>query len=425
MSFNKLLDLYKRLTVNGLYDDVGEDDLRRIRTINSVSIILLAALVLFMVIDGLFFRRVYVVMVEAMAFVTGAYYLYIQRKIRDINLISHFATAIITFSMFGISLLSGVGTSTAFWFFFIPPFAFYVNGARGGLIWSFVNFAWLLLHMILGVFHIYGIPVGWDFAVNLLLAFLVVVILAYLFERSRAAAVNNLASANDEMRRLIYVVSHDLRTPLTALRGYSEFLREDIDANNTEDIRTDIDRIDLMAKNLGSMIDDLLNLSRIGRQVSEDEMVNTREVIDLVVAGNEPQLLEKKIKVDIVEPLPRLYMNRRKFEEILRNLMSNAIKYIGDAKEPLIRIGAYDRDDEYHFYVKDNGIGIDKKDFDEIFKLFVRKTDMGEGSGIGLSIVKGFVEDMGGRVWVESELGKGSTFWFSVPKKEPPKEGEQ
>ncbi len=425
MSLNKLLVLYKKLTANGLYDDVEEDDLRRVRTINSVSIILLGALILFIIIDGFFFRRTYVVMIEIMAFVTGTYFLYIQRKIGDVNLISHFATAIITFSMFGISLLSGVGTSTAFWFFFIPPFALYVNGIKGGLVWSFVNFAWLFLHMMLGVFNIYGIPIGWDFAVNLLLAFLVVIVLALLFERSRANAVDNLATANDEMRRLIYVVSHDLRTPLTALRGYSEFLREDIDANNTADIKTDIDRIDLMAKNLGSMIDDLLNLSRIGRQVSDSKMVNTREVVDLVVAGNEPQLLEKHIKVDVIEPLPRMYMNQRKFEEVLRNLMSNAIKYIGDVDKPLIQIGAYDNGDEYHFYVRDNGIGIDKKDFDEIFELFVRKTDVGEGSGIGLSIVKGFVEDMGGHVWVESEVEKGSTFWFSVPKKEPPKDNTQ
>lgn len=117
-----------------------------------------------------------------------------------------------------------------------------------------------------------------------------------------------------------------------------------------------------------------------------------------------------------MEPLPSALINRRKVEEVFRNLVSNAIKFMGDQPRPRIEIGAKRLPHEYHLFVRDNGIGIEPQYHEKIFDLFYRPERIGEGTGIGLSIVRGSVKDLGGKVWVRSQLGKGNTFWFSVPK---------
>ena len=416
----KLRDFYDRLITNGFEGSFDHDTLRKLKTVNTFALLLVTTSLLFAGLDYLIFNKPYIAGVEFLAFVSGLYFLFIQRRLTNIKLIANIAVAIVVMSFLCLNLMTGVGTSNTFWFYMIPPFAFYVSGVRSGFVWSGITYSWLLFFLFLGTNGLFGPTIGIEYANDIVTSYGVIILLAFFFEYARANALKELSATNDEMRRLIYAVSHDLRTPLTGLRGYADFLKEDISSNNTTEVKTDIDRIEMMAANMGKMIDDLLNLSRIGRKTEERQVVNTKEVVDLIFMENEAILQQRKIRMQIVEPLPRLYLHKRKFEEVARNLISNAIKYMGDTKDPLIKFGAEDYPGEYHFYVMDHGIGIDRKYFGKLFNLFSRLTSIGEGSGIGLSIVKGFVNDMGGQVWIDSELGKGSTFWFSLPKVTPP-----
>lgn len=416
----KLRDLYERLVTNGFEGSFDHDTLRKLKTVNTFAVVLVATSFLFACLDFLVFNKPYIAGVEFLAFLSGLYFLFIQRRLTNIKIIANIAVAIVVGAFLCLNLMTGVGSSNTFWFYMIPPFAFYVSGVRSGFLWSGITYTYLILLLLLGVMGIFGAEVGVEYANDIITSYGIIILLAFFFEYARANALKDLSSTNDEMRRLIYAVSHDLRTPLTGLRGYADFLKEDISSNNTTEIKTDIDRIEMMAANMGKMIDDLLNLSRIGRKTEDRQVVNTKEVIDLIFIENESVLQKRKIRVQIVEPLPRLYLHKRKFEEVTRNLISNAIKYMGESKDPLIKFGVEDYPGEYHFYVQDHGIGIDRKDFGKLFNLFSRLTSIAEGSGIGLSIVKGFVNDMGGQVWIDSEVGKGSTFWFSIPKVSPP-----
>ncbi len=422
MQINKLTSLYEYYASNGYTEEIGHDNLRKIRTVNSVGFILILALFTFVILEILVFNRPLLALIELIALVISMVFIKIQKSIKDLNLICNISVGMIVFGLIAINFTTTINNTSTYWFFLAPLFAFYVSGLRSGVKWSMVLFGWLFVFSLLSLFKIYGPTITFEYATDILMSYVVITIISFFYEYARLEATSDLTTTNDEMRRLIYIVSHDLRTPLTALRGYSALLKEDITAQDKTDISVDIERIELMANNMGKMIDDLLNLSRIGRHSDEKAVVNIRDLVDLIIKENEPRLLERKIRVEVVEPLPRILVNQRKLEEVMRNLVSNAIKYMGPSKDPLIKLGAVDRADEYNFYVLDHGIGIDRKDYDKLFNLFSRLTTIAEGSGIGLSIVKGFVLDMGGRVWIESEVGRGSTFWFSIPKEETPQE---
>lgn len=420
MNWDKVKLYIQRFITNGLENELTHDELRRIKTVNAVGVVLLLTVLAFVFFDFFVFHKPIVAVVELLGFVTGAYFLYIQRKFKSVNFTTNMTVAIMVVVLIGINLLTGLQSSSTFWLYLIPPFAFFVTGVMNGFFWSGTIVLWLILMINLARLGIYGAVVTQEFVLDLIGSLTIVSALSFFFEYARKNAISDLTATNEEMRRLTYIVSHDLRTPLTALRGYARFLREDINTENELEINMDIERIELMAENMGKMIDDLLNLSRVGRHIEHKIVVNTREIVDLIILENETALHEKMIRVHISEPLPRLYLNKRKFEEVVRNLISNAIKYMGDSDDPYIEVGAVDKVHEHHFYVRDHGIGIEKKYHEKIFGLFVRHELVGQGSGIGLSIVRGFVEDMGGKVWIDSKPGAGSTFWFSLLKETSP-----
>ena len=422
MQISKLSNWYETISSNGFSEEIGHDNLRKIRVINSVGYILIIALLIFIFEETVILNRPAVAAIEIIVLLFAIMLIKFEKQINNIEIICNSAVGTAVFGLMAINFSTTIDNTSTYWFYMGPLLAFYISGLKKGVQWSAVLFSWLLIFSVLGFFKIYGPPITLEYMTDILTSFVVLTIISFFYEYTRFKATQDLTTTNDEMKRLIYIVSHDLRTPLTALRGYSALLKEDITAQDKTEISTDIERIELMANNMGKMIDDLLNLSRIGRHSEEKVIVNTRELVDLIIKENEPCLLERKIRVELVEPLPRILVNQRKLEEVMRNLVSNAIKYMGPSKDPLIKIGVVDRTDEYNFYILDHGIGIDKKDYDKLFNLFSRLTTIAEGSGIGLSIVKGFVSDMGGRVWIDSEVGKGSTFWFSIPKEETPQE---
>ena len=242
--------------------------------------------------------------------------------------------------------------------------------------------------------------------------------------RSELEAVNQqlsqrtkaLLRANDELQRFAYAVSHDLQAPLrnigtlTALlvRRNSEILDED----SKEYSRLIVDGVQRME----SMIKGLLGYAAASSDKHFKAASNCDKVLQQVLQ-NISQLIETEDAVIVSEPLPIIQANEGGLAQVFSNLITNAIKYRGDRK-PEIHITAADGEVEWIFAVKDNGIGMDMRHADEIFVLFKRlhAADAYEGNGIGLAVCKAVIEGHGGRIWVESEAGKGSTFFFTIPK---------
>lgn len=303
-------------------------------------------------------------------------------------------------------------------FFFIPLLSFLLQGKRWGWIWVILAGIWIFTIAFLQV------NPPRNMFVTLTFAYGITAMVSYLFTSILTRAEQGFTTTNEELKRLIYIISHDLRTPLTSIKGYVSFLREDFEENNFEQVEHDIQRSEQVIDSMQRMINDLLDLSRIGRDIDVWENVNTQQVINGLLVENESQFKNKNIQVNTSGVFPVVFTDARKFEEVLRNLLSNAIKYIGHPELPTITIGVTETPFEYQFFVQDNGLGIAEEDIDKVFELFVHQVDKyqenkSNSSGIGLSVVKGFVTDMGGKVWVESEVDKGSTFWFSVPKQSP------
>lgn len=161
------------------------------------------------------------------------------------------------------------------------------------------------------------------------------------------------------------------------------------------------------------MIDAVLLYSRAGQEREEKEDVDLNELVTMIIdliapAGN--------IRINTDEILPKLYFDRTKIQQVFQNLINNAVKYM-DKPEGIITISCVNEGDCYRFSVSDNGPGIEEKDFDRIFKIFqtAHQKDNTDSTGVGLSIVKKIVEKSGGRIWLESKIGEGTTFYFTIP----------
>jgi two-component system CheB/CheR fusion protein len=165
-----------------------------------------------------------------------------------------------------------------------------------------------------------------------------------------------------------------------------------------------------------SLIHDLLEYSRVGTNKENFVKTDPAEVINYVIRVLDEEIQKTGAQISI-GPMPQIMANKTLFSQLLVNLVSNALKYNGN-KVPQIELGCTENAQEYKFYVKDNGEGIDQKFFDKIFIIFQRLHNKGEysGTGIGLAICKKIVEAHKGRIWVESEKGIGSTFYFTIPK---------
>jgi signal transduction histidine kinase len=179
----------------------------------------------------------------------------------------------------------------------------------------------------------------------------------------------------------------------------------------------DINRIANAADRMQSLLNDLLELSRIGRIINQPEDIPfeqlVREAMDLVVGPSE----ENSVAIDIQKDLPTIHGDHPRLVEVLQNLLNNAIKFMGTQPLPRISIGlkGYDKDGKPIFFIQDNGIGIEAQYYERIFGLFNRLDPSVSGTGIGLTLVRRIIEVHGGRIWVESELGKGATFLFTLP----------
>lgn len=233
--------------------------------------------------------------------------------------------------------------------------------------------------------------------------------------RELEQANSELEQKNAELERFTYTVSHDLKSPLVTIKGYLGYLRKDIKDGNSERLKKDTERIANAVEQMQKLLNDLLELSRVGRFVIPMQPISfeelTREALGLV----QIQLEEKKVAVQIQPGLPVVLCEKMRLVEVIQNLVENAIKFMGAQPKPQIQIGVMQDDsDAFIFFVKDNGIGIAPKYHEQIFGLFNRLDPTIEGTGVGLALVKRIIEFHGGRIWVESQLGQGTAFYFTL-----------
>jgi PAS domain S-box-containing protein len=235
----------------------------------------------------------------------------------------------------------------------------------------------------------------------------------------REKLIAELEAKNTELERFTYTVSHDLKSPLITIGGFLGFLEKDILTGNLERVKADVSRISAAAAKMQQLLNELLELSRIGRMMNPPQAVPfeiiAREAVELVrgrIAGC-------GVQVEIASNLPVVYGDRLRLVEVVQNLVDNACKFMGNQPDPRVEIGINEGGSQPVFFVRDNGLGIEPRYHEQVFGLFNQLDAQTEGTGIGLALVQRIIELHGGKIWVESAgLGQGSTFCFILPGKE-------
>ncbi|MBN3039118.1 MAG: Cache 3/Cache 2 fusion domain-containing protein [Candidatus Omnitrophica bacterium] len=231
--------------------------------------------------------------------------------------------------------------------------------------------------------------------------------------------------SNKELDDFTYVVSHDLKEPLRGIASFSQFLHDKYKDKLDEQGKHYLDVIQRSVQKMQTLIKDLLELSRIARRRASLEEIDLNRLIDEIREDLTVRLKESNTELK-AQKLPTIKFEKVRISQLFTNLITNAIKY-NDKPKPMIEIGCKeDSPAEFCLYVRDNGQGIPKEHLDTVFGLFQRlDTDEDKGTGAGLTICKKIVEQHGGRIWVESEVGKGSTFYFTILKKQKQKKSAE
>jgi len=238
-----------------------------------------------------------------------------------------------------------------------------------------------------------------------------------LAEQERENLIAELEARNTELTQFTYTVSHELKSPLVTLKGFVGSIDQDLVNKKYERAKDDLLRISNATDKMDETVSDLLELSRIGRLMNEAEDVPFADIIHGALDLMHGQLEKLNITVQPQSNLPPIHGDRQRLTEVLQNLIENAVKYMGSQQTPRIEIGQDgEEDSKLIFFVRDNGMGIDPEYHERIFGLFNKLDATSEGTGVGLALVKRIIDFHGGRIWIESEEGKGSTFYFTLPR---------
>jgi signal transduction histidine kinase len=232
-------------------------------------------------------------------------------------------------------------------------------------------------------------------------------------EKKKEELLYNLSLQNEELNEYAYVVSHDLKAPLINMHTLLSWFMEDNKAILGEDLLVPLNHVLFNVEKMDFLIKGILDYSAIDRLENDNTQVDLNTLVKEVL---QTLLVPDHIKIVVQDNLPSVYGNTLRFKQVFQNLIQNGVKY-SNKEEGKVDIGFTENDNCYEFFVKDNGIGIKERYFERIFKIFTKLESTTSSSGIGLSIVKKIITYYKGTIWLESEVGVGSTFYFTLPKK--------
>ncbi|WP_186767369.1 sensor histidine kinase [Blastopirellula retiformator] len=232
-------------------------------------------------------------------------------------------------------------------------------------------------------------------------------------EQERERLIRQLELKNDELERFTYTISHELRSPLVTLSGFVGLLQEDLQRDDADAVDADCGEIMTAVRKMDALLDNLLELSRLGRVCNPHEAIPLHELVEESLTLLQSRIESAGIEVVVKDPLPIIGGDRVRWQQVFQNLLENAVKYRSPAS-PRIEVGAITgKNRPPTIYVQDNGIGIEPKFHQRVFGLFEKLDPRSEGTGVGLALVQRIVELQGGRIWLDSPgKGKGSTFYI-------------
>jgi light-regulated signal transduction histidine kinase (bacteriophytochrome) len=224
-----------------------------------------------------------------------------------------------------------------------------------------------------------------------------------------------LETSNKELEAFTYSVSHDLRAPLRHISGFTRILVEEFGGALPAEAHQHLQRIEQGTHRMGRLVDELLNLTRVGRQPLALQVTGLDSVVRDVLAVLQPDIEGRAIEWNIAQ-LPFVECDPTLIRQVFQNLISNALKYSRPRSPAVIEIGQTERDGQQVLFVRDNGVGFSMKYADKLFGVFQRlhRAEDFEGTGVGLANVHRIIQKHGGRVWAEAELDRGATFYFTL-----------
>jgi light-regulated signal transduction histidine kinase (bacteriophytochrome) len=240
-------------------------------------------------------------------------------------------------------------------------------------------------------------------------------------EQKQAKLLTDVEGINREFRDFAYIVSHDLKAPLRGIKSLVEWISADYADKLDENGKEQMKMLTKCVERMHNLIEGVLQYSRVTRDEGELASVNLNELVTQVIDSIAPP---ENVSIKIANELPTIRFEPTRITQVFQNLLGNAVKYM-DKPQGQVTVWCAEEDGCWKFSICDNGPGIDEKHFERIFQMFqtLRARDEMESTGVGLTIVRKIVEMHGGKIWVESKSGEGSTFYFTIPtQKEEPKD---
>jgi signal transduction histidine kinase len=228
-----------------------------------------------------------------------------------------------------------------------------------------------------------------------------------------------LQEANRDMEEFLHAVSHDLRAPVISLTGLATLLAREYGERLGEEGRTLLGHVEASAASMAALVNHLVEFARMGTAPHRPMPMELRLVVDQACTNLSSQIAASRARIQIDPEWPTLQCDPVSICQVFQNLIGNAAKFMGSQPDPRVHVGCRPRDHEWEIFVRDNGVGIPPNKHGEIFRLFARLGQVqADGLGVGLSTAEKIVKRHGGRIWVQSAIGKGSTFYFTLPAAE-------